>query len=159
VPHDKHAPPTTQGTLPTTQVAEADPAEKLLAAKRKRDEDQKKAELKKLNDEYVHYLRCPRVKEHVAAFLTEYPKPGDKITPGHWYSQFRKPGEPHGKPFIQCQECQAAGELRPWTVSLKVHPRPDRDFDFTIEDKLRTHILGKMPRADAEQDLKEVAHA
>lgn len=142
--------------LPTTQaVPTTDPAEKMIQAKRRKEAEDQQRVAQERNEKNVTYLLCPRVKGHIAAFLTERPKPRQLITPGHWYSRFHKVGEPYRKPYIQCQECQYDGEQRPWTVQLVAKVRPDMSFDFTIEDAMFRHVVGEMPREQAE---KEAVH-
>jgi hypothetical protein len=129
-------------------------ASKLLKA---RDEAAKAKELereKSENESSVFYLKCPRVENHIAAFLTSNVR--GRITPSDWEHVQHKPGDPWKYPFIACQECTGEREARPWMVHLRAIPRVDGSFDFVVSGE-RRHSIGSMPRAEVDAQSERIA--
>lgn len=129
-------------------------ASKLLKA---RDEAAKAKELereKAENESSVFFLKCPRVENHIAAFLTSNVR--GRITPSDWEHVNHKPGDPWKHPFIACQECLGEREARPWMVHLRAVPRVDGSFDFVVSGE-RRHSIGSMSRSVVDAESERIA--
>lgn len=138
-------------TTGVKKTAQQNAAAQLLKRKILVDAQRKQARLDADNDEFVYFIKCPRVgwnettgEGHVAAWLTEKPTTG-RIHPGMWHSLQHEAGAPWTEPYIPCQECFVEGEERPWAPHLRGARRTDGSYDFVFSAD-RKHVLGRMRR-------------
>lgn len=130
-------------SLKTKPVKES-AAAKLLRARAEAAQEAAKLLAQHDAETNVYYLKCPRVEDHIAAFLTGNPRA--KFGPGEWESTLHEAGSAWTSRQIPCQECFAAGEQRVWGARVRPVPRADGSYDFVFDGE-RRHAVGVMPRA------------
>ncbi len=141
----------TEGIEPAKAKAKKsqNPAAELLLKKIKRDAQKKREEFEQDAEENIHFLKCPRIAGHHAAYLTG-PYEGE-IRPDQWYSLI-KPQESSvwTRDHIPCQECYLEGDQRPWAVHLLPKRSEDGSFSFRVNVK-REYVLGSCSREEFEE--------
>jgi hypothetical protein len=130
-------------------------AAKVLERKWSKDQARALQEAKKDLDANQYFLRCPRIYDHHAAYLTERPG-SNKIHPGMWFNLEHEAGEPWALPYITCQECLAEGEQRRWNVHLRPYRLQDGNMVFELqgEEKL---LIGKVSRTESDKKRDELS--
>jgi hypothetical protein len=155
---DADAPaPKGKPSVPKTIPMETEPAAaRLLREKITREKREALAALKREAENNQFFLRCPRDREHHAAYLTENPVE-DLIHPGMWFNLEHEVGEPWPHEYISCQECLFEGDTRRWNVPLlsirmsngSVAFRPMR----TGREWKRDYVVGKVRRGGEKPEL------
>ncbi len=129
-------------------------AAELLVKKRERDAQRAKEERQRDAEENIHFLYCPRNREHHAAYLTG-PYEG-AIRPDQWFSLV-KPETTHiwTRDHIPCQECLLSGDSRPWAPHLTPKRDVEGNVTFYVMVK-REYVLGSCSREEFERRAGEI---
>ena len=129
-------------------------AAELLLKKLQRDAQKKREEFARDAEENIHFLKCPRIADHHAAYLTG-PYEGE-IRPDQWFSLLKaQDSAVWTRDHIPCQECYMEGNARPWAVHLMPKRQEDGTFSFRVHVK-REYVLGSCSREEFEERSKAI---
>lgn len=129
---------------------------KLLLAKRSKEAEQARREHQLDAEQNAHFLKCPRIATHHAAYLTKPYEKGRLIEPGDWFSVLKPDDvEVWTRPYIPCQECFLEGDERPWSPHVTPHRLDTGSFAFRPSAKLE-YVVGKCSRDDLEERINKL---
>lgn len=150
------APEPTKAKAEKKKAPEMSRGAKLLIAKQRVEAERRVEEYQRDREENVHYLKCPRIGTHHAAYLKGPYERGDWIEPLDWFS-ILKP-ETVGvwtRDHIPCQECYLSGEKRPWSPHVRAERMEEGSFRFKPNAKLE-YVVGKCSREQLEARRAEL---
>lgn len=136
--------------------AEMSRGAKLLLAKQRVEAERRVEEYQRDRDENVHYLKCPRIGTHHAAYLVGPYERGDWIEPSDWFSILKPESVAvWTRDHIPCQECYLSGETRAWSPHVHAQRTEEGSFRFKPSAKLE-YVVGKCSREQLETRRAEM---